>query len=1472
MNRPRRKDLQNYRGTDPQKLAAFKTVLVRVTVFPLLRRNCFCVKVMTKKKAALHSKRFGDNSMKRVEGAASNQPGHLTDKQRNRERSAEEKAARKNHFKELRRTEGGIPSRPLLGKRTVLLSHHTRLTTEFTDFATDTVLGRGRYFILAHNPTFLVMLWRDFFDINYVFWPTDVYPNIAFVAASLFIQKYFCIPTFDIRKKGINVIQLRAKCVQYLSSLEWCREVVRIFGAAILPQHTITIDGVRTPIHKVPRSAIRASMVSFLNGSNGEFTGLDDVNGTSDPWVINMSNQNIYRAFLSNGVEYINLLVFLFIIAPVSVGNEKFLDAFIEWMYPNGSSCGRNSIAFLVSEVYALYGVFFRDKNMSVFCMMYEGWMRCKNLFLLRSFYHHRKKSSDQRFILFHNWFLRLFTVYTEVFGRVALSNSGAEALLTDVDDDDDLLNSNICGGMDNPQDDIEAPPDRVAQGVIQRPGRGAGRGRGGRGRGDGNGGRVADLRRPEGQPDNHPRNHEVPPDRAARPAMWWEQDRKRLEEEFVSVNEIPNKTLWSISELTEDMPGFLMNCYGSPFCGLTAIDLACRVKPKCDVYCNLAKYKNSATVIGKLSYIQQWAAYRGVNIEVCVPLYDYVNDQASFTIKSRKEHNPNWEWVRLVLKRRDGTLCNRADTDNPAFVGHYWLLTHCVADTPNVTLQELGDGGLSDRKKLWAFLLNYGVVMVIVVLITVFTDILRVKDRLGMLAFIETTLTSYTLACAVLLYWCFKSLRVRIRYSTSVLYGGNLGIFRNTDNKDVRSLRDRLDPFAHQDYYLRAVRLEEYLVLGFMTWVNTGGVKIISIGRANQAIKEAQCLPIGDREKCLVSVMRSGICNTNDSLANIYLDTIGYVKDWIDCCDSLSSASYENKIVAFNASGATSYIPSLNRVEYNQQVGIAGGDNNFVKSLKEPTEKDFIRKVVAYAPIGALHTDLGTLGPGNLCTSDFYSNISSFVGRSMSNEVTHSDLMAEFVEFSKEFLDWYVDRTDVSDIVEDDDPSDYFRLKYQGKKTASYIESILSNFRDYKLGFKVPRKFFRFGCFTKFEDSSKIVGGVSRVRPRLIMTMSDLFLVSTCQFLKVVDAWCHGPFKRFQVKNLTPEEFISKIQDASDGRHIVTDYSSFEASISFVVRDIENYVFERLMDKAGLHKTAKQWSGVMSSLGPRTMYNKAGVFKIQSRCSGDFHTSAGNGIVNVCLNAFSCYKKFGYIPDNFKMIAEGDDGLIDPSLISIDVINQLGFKFSSELEGTHSGDVDFLRRRWMMDTCFINIGRALKSAFWVKSQSVLSKKKQMGILRAMALSLHIMSPGHPVLFEVVNRIGKLTRGYSTPFKGIEKYFDHRFSATSNIFDFSKFPKTVECNEFMRSYIVDGAKGFPPIPMGIQLEIERRIKNDPIIYIGTLLDDYDDILGAKKAQQWKDDRAYPLSVELLEVLDILSRFKVSLPRNRYSSR
>lgn len=870
----------------------------------------------------------------------------------------------------------------------------------------------------------------------------------------------------------------------------------------------------------------------------------------------------------------------------------------------------------------------------------------------------------------------------------------------------------------------------------------------------------------------------------------------KTEKDDFVFVySEFPNcrstHTAHQLKEAldTNDLVDY--DCLGAPYCGFACVDIAIGKKPDRKFYKSLISPSEAEISGASLEQMSDYSLMRGVNLLV----------MQGENVVHTSENLKSFSWVVLTLlepEEPEVPVARAVGEEPPDPVGHYVLRVCPKSSVTNILVPEVQPIRLG--KGL------YGI-----------EDI-------------------YTFA----------------------------GYCTASDNEDVRPVRDRRENVVHQDTYARCYRQSYFTILwGWFSWevdvflrapldyierpledfqavLAMRGVEfnilnhllvwyhgliarhlrkqvIISCLRANTVYHEMQHLELKDREKALLSCIRLREVNTDASMVEVYSDTLEYMRFVAPRIGASGNPLAPNRgLKAYNAPNSEAYIPDLEVVEENQVEGGAGAGRNHFKRVKLGKTKR--NQVIAYAPIGAPVGVSKTYGPGLFALTDTLGVLAGAAGRGMvkDREEVDDDVITEFVQFGKKFFQKFIDETDVSGI-EEEDPRDFLRVHYQGKKPKSWIENMCEKYTDHVEGKYVP-KFDENGFFVKFENAYKAVLEEIRSRPRNIMKMSDLALMQTSQTAKVTKAFHKTSYSKFHVKNLSLEDRSAILLSATDKAHTITDVSAFESSVFGAYRDLEIYVITQLCKKAGLVETCKAYEQLNS--GGRILHGSGVTWECYSRCSGDHDTSFSNGLDNVANFAFCAYKK-GIDLEKFEMLAEGDDGIVSPEVPDSELLHSLGFKFSSELQGHQCGDVDFLSQRFVEGFNLLNIPKAF-TVFWVKTKVRLKPSKQKFILRCMGNSLHHLSPGHPVLFEVVNRIGRETSGHNS-FKGVEGFLDQWKGQNSDV---SAYPRDVTVNEEARHYVAEGALGFPPIPICVQLEVERRLREDEVIYLGSLFDDY----------------------------------------------
>lgn len=809
----------------------------------------------------------------------------------------------------------------------------------------------------------------------------------------------------------------------------------------------------------------------------------------------------------------------------------------------------------------------------------------------------------------------------------------------------------------------------------------------------------------------------------------------------------------------------------GSPFCGFAAIDLATGHRP--DV-ANYQPYMVSMNPVdaGVPEQLIRFATRRGVNLMIRERV-DHVLRGPIDVVRFRRVTNPAWGFVDLRMNRGGE--------------GHYTLTCRNVQSLVALPVPKV--------LPYWQ------------------------PSKWWFLAAVVVWFVDWKPAALLLLRWLISL--------EDEMWPGM--VEWQTNDSDVRPVRNKRDAMEAQDLIC---------ITDFRRVLRVGGQFIISwkfrslrvsLSRFHQAWNSAQGLWNRGIDPRKAAGDIDGLTGVNTvTKGSEIADTGEYLRHIVSWC--LPACVEERRAeLAFNATGHEVTIgENEQRLLEVQENGIQGGKVNHVKAYRKGVVKTNVP--VAVAPIGCVEGPTGPVGPGAYPLTDYATLLAAFTVRSMTAKEKDKALVAEFVAFSREFLRPYIEG--VQHMEREEEPAVAFRRLQRGKQPERLIEEIIETAELDRRGV-APKKYRQHSCFVKFENSGKMVKVGERkelrVKPRLIMVMSEKMKYECVQILDLINSWNHGPFKKFQVKDMEPEEMIEKIQSASNRKHVVSDYSSFESSVDHAIRSIENYVMLNLCRRFGYNETARALR--RHAYGGRILTTKHGRFKIFSRCSGDYWTSFGNGIVNVCIMAFCAHKSGKELG---RMLAEGDDGLVGAEVPDKALIEGLGFGFSSELEGAKPGDCDFLRSVWVDGKRYLNVGRCM-SVFWVKNAAQLRKSKQLFLLRAAANSLYWLSPGHPVLTEVINRIRYETRSMQ-PFRGWQRYLDRW--AGRKYAEVAKGTVMIRVDESMRSTLANpvGRKddkgnfveNFPSVSIPAQLDLERQFREEEIVYTGQSLSKSDD--------------------------------------------
>ncbi len=342
--------------------------------------------------------------------------------------------------------------------------------------------------------------------------------------------------------------------------------------------------------------------------------------------------------------------------------------------------------------------------------------------------------------------------------------------------------------------------------------------------------------------------------------------------------------------------------------------------------------------------------------------------------------------------------------------------------------------------------------------------------------------------------------------------------------------------------------------------------------------------------------------------------------------------------------------------------------------------------------------------------------------------------------------------------------------LECNPQKSEEFLANIWAGYQEWLAGY-TPRRWKNFKSFVKLECSFK--GSLpGSTKPRAIVVMSDAAYVFACTFKYVQDLLYRCPaFKQWAVKGMSNEEISEVVNEISrEEATASTDFSGFENALDQRMRTCERIVTTEMLKAMGFHSQAEEVADMMFS--EREVRTPWVSYFLNVRCSGDYWTSAGNGLVNVSITLTGLWIKMGRPewPDfwervrHYKFCTEGDDGLIPLSLLNPEVIRGLRMKFSQCGVADRPGGADFLKMtRWPVYTArghyagvLGNTFRWVRSLTWVRGAPLRASKVRF-LWRAKALSLLYLAPHHPIINVLCKRIGKLTAGVS-PFHGWQNH------------------------------------------------------------------------------------------------------------------
>lgn len=912
----------------------------------------------------------------------------------------------------------------------------------------------------------------------------------------------------------------------------------------------------------------------------------------------------------------------------------------------------------------------------------------------------------------------------------------------------------------------------------------------------------------------------------------------------YFQCSEFPvTNTLFDSAELASGATSY--DCLGAPYCGMVAIDTALKRKRDFRDYEERTLHVvvgEEPNVVGTPSYLRSYALERGVNLAIYNTSSDLL---ASYNLGSGQK------WVQLLYLEHH-ELVN--DVDCVEGFGHYTLITAPMTThthVPDFTSFNFSFSGDNPAARWWLNAVA-GTAVAAAAIPAVFGKTTRTK-----VAFTA-------LAAVVGLAWssAVPEVRKSVEFTPTLL---------KSNDTDTRNIVDKRDTLKYQEAYcLARTQLEYNLTIG-PKWCSIM-VPLHQESCPDRVVEMERFKVISsDMSKHVHLKTPHADLNSYSSVREINCrsdcpqDAASTISVLSDYAYSLSQDTPEQPtmrgLVQYNTLGDQVAIPDIRNVAANQFLGAGqytktnsfGLRRNHVMNSVWKDGPDVL-KLVAVAPLGPLVTADGVVTAGAIGVTDSRSTISAFIGRAMTKDPGKVDIEAVkgCVETAKTFFTELISTSEIRPAMRGG--SEFarnvaaFRESYTGKRAATWIEQRVQMYESYHSGTMTPRarrKFTENGFFVKFESNMKVrkVDGRERIqgRTRGIMQMSLLMMFENAQAIALLHQLYRTKMARYQVKGMTSTQMCAIIMRKTSNGSMVTDASAFESSLGERLREIEKHVMRLLCERAGLPEL--YLSFCRHTDGYRRLKTRWGTLMCCTRDSGDYWTSAFNGVQMLSLALWCAH----LLDKPLDVIVEGDDGLVATGAMCPVILAKVGIKFSSELIGTKPGDVDFLRSLWQDGKRYLVVGRCL-GILWVKKAAHLSRGKQLYLLRMAALSLYHLSPGHPVLTALINRINRETKHVKW-FKNCQRYVD---TWKGNLINDGKFPDDIKVDESMRPRVAEGAVGFPGIPVSIQLELERMFKHDSVFYVARALDAYEDVSLRSAVANGKMDNS---NTDFLDVLE-----------------
>lgn len=395
--------------------------------------------------------------------------------------------------------------------------------------------------------------------------------------------------------------------------------------------------------------------------------------------------------------------------------------------------------------------------------------------------------------------------------------------------------------------------------------------------------------------------------------------------------------------------------------------------------------------------------------------------------------------------------------------------------------------------------------------------------------------------------------------------------------------------------------------------------------------------------------------------------------------------------------------------------------------------------------------------------------------------------------------------------------------------KPASFRDDIWQMHENAQIG-RVDGDYRRAGAFVKQEDSHKS-DTLRTIKPRAISTQTPEMYVRALPVLLVQHLLYNTPvLRQWMTKGKTKTEVYDMVKAIISQSHVSQDVSGFEKAMTVEMRIVEIELITKLLKVLGLSVSAAFVHRIMKE--SRHISTKYYSYSVGVRCSGDYWTSLGNGLANICIILTGHYVKHGdgrSLDDwwlearDLKFVTEGDDALIPESVVDRSTTKELMMELSLATSADVPGGADFLKTTFypVFDSTGSHCGRLGNTLRWCRSlMFVRGERLRPGkvrfLWRAKALSLLYLAPNHPIITSLCYRIDELTRG-ARWFRGAEQLSRKWGLVWEDLGDIEKaFPrgKDWEVSEALRIALAHSTcPELPPISVDSQLIMEESFRN-----------------------------------------------------------